>query len=281
MPGEDDHVGQRRADEQDQFPPVVRAGHDHEDIKRGRNQGDQGCRRRLGHIGRHVVDLDAQPGTGRSTRVDQHECDKGDQPDDDPVGHGMGEDALDEAAPRPLVVRCERQHERGHTDGEPRRDRDVDRLERVGERREAENLARHAGNPDEQCQQNRIHGLGEKQIRHALDIADDPPPLADDVGKRGELVVEQHDLRHRSCRRTARAHRHPDIGILEGQHVVYPVPGHRDGVVTRLQRFNHCALLVGADTPEYGAVRYHLGQFVGVLRKRSAVNGIVDRPESE
>ena len=106
------------------------------------------------------------------------------------MGTAWSQDPLDETGARALVVQGQRQDEGQDADGEPRRDGDVDRLERVGQRREAEDLARDPGDPDQQCEQDRVDRLGEEQVGDALDVADDAPALADDVGQRRELVVE-------------------------------------------------------------------------------------------
>ena len=120
--------------------------------------------------------------------------------------------------------------------------------------------------PDQHRQQHRVHRLGEEQVRDAFDVADDAPALADDVRQRRELVVQQHDLRHRPRRRAARAHGHADVGVLEREHVVDAVARHRHRVAARLQRVHHGALLVGPHPAEGGVLVQHVGQFVGLRR---------------
>ena len=61
-------------------------------------------------------------------------------------------------------------------------------------------------------------------------------PSATASGRCGEPAVEQHELGHRPGRRGAVAHGHPDVGVLERQRVVHPVPGHRHHVPAPLQR---------------------------------------------
>ena len=122
------------------------------------------------------------------------------------------------------------------------------------------------GQPDEHRQQHRVHRLGEEQVGDPFDVADHPPALADDVRQRGELVVQQHDLGDRARRRAARAHRHADVGVLERQHVVDAVAGHRHGVPARLQRVHHRPLLVGPHPAERGVLVQRVGQLRRVRR---------------
>src|SRR5690606_23157348 len=43
------------------------------------------------------------------------------------------------------------------------------------------------------------------------------------------------------------------VRVLQGEHVVHAVAGHRDDVPPLLQRPHHLALLAGRDAPEHGA----------------------------
>ncbi len=83
-----------------------------------------------------------------------------------------------------------------------------------------------AGHQDRQ--QDRVDGLGEEQGGDAGDVADDPAALGDHRRQRREAVVEQHDLRDRAGGLGAGAHRHTDVRVLQRQHVVDAVAGHRD-----------------------------------------------------
>ncbi len=134
---------------------------------------------------------------------------------------------------------------------------------------------------DEQRQEHGVHRLGEEQVGDALDVADHPPALADHVGQRGEAVVEQHDLGHGPRRRTARAHRHADVGVLEGEHVVDAVAGHRHGVASRLQRADHRPLLIGAHPTERGRLLERLGEGVPIVGERAGVDGGVAAGQSQ
>ncbi len=136
----------------------------------------------------------------------------------------------------------------------------------------AEQLGRQPSEPDENRKQHRVHGLGEEQIRDALDVADHPASLADDIRQRRELVVQQHDLRDRPGGGAARPHRHTDVGVLEGQHVVDSVAGHRDRVSSRLQGMHHGPLLVGPHPAECGVFLEGVGQPIGVVGQLARIH---------
>ncbi|SHP64192.1 Uncharacterised protein [Mycobacteroides abscessus subsp. abscessus] len=140
----------------------------------------------------------------------------------------------------------------------------MDRLERERHRAVMEDLRAEPRKSHRQRQQHRIHRLGEEQVGHPLDISDHTPPLGNYIGQGGELVVQQHNLRHRAGGRTTRSHRDTDISVLEGQHIVDAIAGHRDRVPVRLQRLDHRPLLVGAHPAEGGRVGQRGGQLVGV-----------------
>ena len=82
----------------------------------------------------------------------------------------------------------------------------------------------------------RIDRLRQEEIRHALDVAEHPPALANDVRERRELVIEQNDLRDRTGCSGARPHRDPEVGVLEGEDVVDAVARHRHCVPGALKR---------------------------------------------
>ena len=86
--------------------------------------------------------------------------------------------------------------------------------------------------------------VGQEQAGDPLDVADDPPALADHVRQSGELAVEQDQLGHRPGGLGAVAHGHTDVGVLEGQGVVDPVAGHGHGVTLGLQGPHHRPLLL-------------------------------------
>ena len=77
-------------------------------------------------------------------------------------------------------------------------------------------------------------------------------PSATAGGQRGEGRIQQHELRGRPRRGAPRAHRDADVGVLQGEHVVHAVAGHRDDVPAGLERLDHRALLLGGDPAEHG-----------------------------
>ena len=110
----------------------------------------------------------------------------------------------------------------------------MDRAQRIGEREDA----------GEDRQHHRVRGLGEEQAGDPLDVVDDPSALGDDGRQRREVGVHQHELGDAACGLAARRHRHAAVGVLQREHVVDAVAGHRDGVAARLQGADHRPLLV-------------------------------------
>ena len=137
---------------------------------------------------------------------------------------------------------------------------------------------RPPGEPDRDREQHRVDRLGHEQVGDPLDVGDDAPAFGDDARQRREAAVEQHDLGDRARRRRAVAHRDADVGVLQRERVVDAVAGHRDDVPTRLQRADDRALLVRRDPAEHGRVLEHVGERVLVLGELARVDGVaVDR----
>ena len=155
----------------------------------------------------------------------------------------------------------------GDADGERADDREVARQERVPP----------ADDHDRDGEQHRVDGLGDEQVRRALDVGDHAAALGDDARHRRELAVEQHQLRDGTGRRGARAHRHADVGVLQRQRVVHAVAGHGHDVALRLQRADHRPLLLRRDPAEHRVALEHLGELtlvVGQLTRVVAVAGV-------
>ena len=95
-----------------------------------------------------------------------------------------------------------------------------------------------------------IYGLGEKEVGDPLDVADDPAALGNDAGNDREPAVEQDELGDPAAGVAAVAHCDADVGVLEGKHVVDPVPRHGDVMAAALQRRDQSLLLLGAHTAE-------------------------------
>ena len=73
-------------------------------------------------------------------------------------------------------------------------------------------------------------------------------PSATTAGTR-ERAVEQDQPGHRPAGLAARAHGDAEVGVLQRQHVVDPVAGHRDHVPGRLQGPDRGLLLAGPTRP--------------------------------
>jgi hypothetical protein len=100
--------------------------------------------------------------------------------------HGEGERQYPPTKPGRAAIAFggQRQEERRGTDGER-----ADEGQVAGH--EWEGLGEDA---DQDGEQERVHGLGDEQVRHPLDVADHPATLGDDRGEGGEVAVEQHEL---------------------------------------------------------------------------------------
>ena len=109
-----------------------------------------------------------------------------------------------EFAAHKLVVRLQRQKERRRADGGKRDERQLQRLERVGQRQ---------GQRDD-AEQKREDVLDQKQRCRTLDVVDDPPPLGHNAGQRGKVRIQQHKLRDLAGRLCARRHRDAAVGIF-------------------------------------------------------------------
>ena len=104
-------------------------------------------------------------------------------------------------------------------------------------------------------------------------------PSATTGRQRVEVRVEQHQLGDRPRRVAPRAHRDPDVGVLQRERVVHAVTGHRHRVPVRLQRVHHRALLLRRDAAEHRvrleharpARRLVVGELAGVDRLVGAV----------
>ncbi len=183
---------------------------------------------------------------------------------DDPGGYGEAQDPAEEPCPVPTGVRREREEERRDPDGERADDREV-----AGEEREGELC-----HTDRQRQQGDVHGLGEEEVGHPLDVGDDPPSLGHHGRERGEGVVEEDEARHRAGGGRPGSHRHADVGVLQGQDVVHAVAGHRDDVAAALQRVHHGPLLVRRHPTEHGALLEQVGELLGVVGQRAGVDRV-------
>ena len=72
-----------------------------------------------------------------------------------------------------------------------------------------------------------VDGLRQVEPRQPVDVARDPPSLADGPRQHRELVLEQHDVGDALADLAARAHRDGEPGALERRHVVDAVADHR------------------------------------------------------
>ena len=147
---------------------------------------------RTDHVGRDVE------------RIAEPLCAEHKQEIRQPAGQRLAQHVPHEFTVDKLVIRLKRQKERRCADGGKRDERQLQRLERVGQRQ---------GQRDD-AEQKREDVLDQKQRRRALDVVDDPPPLGHNAGQRGKVRIQQHKLRDLAGRLRTRCHRDAAIGIF-------------------------------------------------------------------
>jgi len=167
-------------------------------------------------------------------------------------------------------------HEAGHPEHKAR-----DESTRVGSQRQEE-----AGYPDHQGvdegqmsgqdgigdgerrhrdrQDGRPDTLGREHLRDALDVGGHPPSLRYHPRKGGEAGIDQHQLGHRLSRGGPGTHGYAHVGLLESQHVVDAIAGHRYGVSPALQGLDHRTFLVGIHPAEDGGRLHDVGECVTI-----------------
>ena len=134
---------------------------------------------------------------------------------------------------------------------------------------EGEGEARHR---DEQDQRRRVDGLGQVEPPEAVDVAGDPPPLADRLRQARELVFEQDHVGDPLRHLRPRSHRHREPRLLQRRHVVDAVADHRRVAPRRPQRPDQRLLLLGRDPAEDRVALRRLGQRLGVLGQVGALD---------
>jgi hypothetical protein len=92
---------------------------------------------------------------------------------------------------------------------------------------------------------------GEHEAHELPDVVVDAPPLAHRRHDRGEVVVEQHDVRRLARDVSAGpAHRDADVGLAERRRIVHPVTGHGHELALPLERRDDADLLGRIDARE-------------------------------
>ena len=106
----------------------------------------------------------------------------------------------------------------------------------------------HPPQPHSQRQHHRVDGLRQKEVGHALDIANNATTLRHNHRHYGEAIIQQHQLRDRACCRRPIAHGHTQICRFQCQHIIDTITGHRHMMSARLQRMDHIALVLRRNT---------------------------------
>ena len=210
--GEDQRVERAEAGDHRQHVAldrdVLAAGTALEQQHEGEPEHDQ-RRRRRGAAG-----VEAGAGDGVDEEEGEDRAERRRHPGRDREGGQRPQQAA--AVERPVRGR-QGEHEGGDADRQEGRQGQV-----AGEEGEGE-----AGHGDEQDQGRRVDRLGQVEAAEAVDVAGDPPALADRLGQPRELVFEQDDVGDALGHLGARAHRHRHPRPLQRRHVVDAVADHR------------------------------------------------------
>ena len=150
----------------------------------------------------------------------------------------------------PVVVRLHGEEERGNTDGQRRDHRQVHGLQGI-------RPVREQGDHRQKQGENILH---KKQRRRSLDVVDDPPPLRDDAGHGGKIVVQQHETAQLAGSLRAGAEGNGAVRLLHGKQVVDAVAGHGHGVTLLLQRRHQTALFLRRHPAENRVFRHRTGK---------------------
>ena len=147
-------------------------------------------------------------------------------------------------APDALVGGLKGQQEGGHANEQAAHQADLGRAEGIEQR---ENQQDGRGQEGEDV-------LDQKEGGRAGDVVDDPAALPHHLGQSGEVGVQQHQMGDLLGRIAARCHGDAAIGVLEGQHIVDPVPQHGHRVAPPLEGMEELLLLLGGDPAEDGVL---------------------------
>ena len=96
----------------------------------------------------------------------------------------------------------------------------------------------------------------EQVVDELEDVGVDDPPLFDGRDDRGEVVVgDDHVGRLLGHLRPLDAHRHADVGLLQGRRVVDAVAGHGDDLAAPLEGLDELQLVLRRDAGEDAGCR--------------------------
>ena len=153
------------------------------------------------------------------------------------------------AIQRPLAGR-QREDERRDPDRQQRRHGELPRQEGEGEVEDRRQEDQKAG----------VDGLRQVQTSEAVDVARDPPALADGARQHRELVAQQDDVGDALRDLAAGAHRDRELGLLEGGDVVDAVTDHRREAPALAEGADERLLLLRGDPAEDGVALGGVGE---------------------
>ena len=113
--------------------------------------------------------------------------------------------------------------------------------------------------------------LHKEQRSRSLNVVDDPPPLRDDAGHGGKVVVQQHETAQLAGSLRAGTEGNGAVRLLHGKQIVDAVAGHGHGVPLLLQRRHQAALLFRRHPAENRVFRHRMGKIL-VGFQRGGVN---------
>ena len=150
------------------------------------------------------------------------------------------------------AARRERQEEAGNADRQRSGERELARKQWVGRGRQ----------PDRQDEEAGERRLRHEQLRDALDVPQDLPALGDHRRHRGEVVLDEHDVRHGARHLGAGALRDREVRRLERRHVVDAVAHHRDVRAGGAKLLDEPPLVMWSDASEHRVVEHEPPQLL-------------------
>ena len=181
-----------------------------------------------------VVVAAVRPSSMRAAEdgVDEEEREQRGDPHRDPGREGeCGQRLQQSPAIERALARCQREDEGRDPDRQQRRDSELARQEREGEVEDRR----------EEDQEPGVDRLGQVQAAEAVDVARDPPALADRARQHRELVAQQDDVGDALGDLAAGAHRDREVGLLERGDVVDAVADHRRVAAALAERADRAA----------------------------------------
>ena len=132
----------------------------------------------------------------------------------------------------------------------------ADRERRSKRQLPGEQRVRGRGQSDREDEEGGEGGLGDEELRHALNVAKDLAPFGDHGGHGRELAADEHDVGNAASHLRAGALGDRKPGRLERRDVVDAVADHRHVVAVVTQRLDHAPFVLRRDAAEHGVLEH-------------------------